>query len=99
MGCRIVVSKSFARIHETNLKKQGVIPLTFKNDKDYDKIEAGSIFTTQGLSSLAPGSPVSLIVTPPSGESFSIELDHTLSADQIEWIRAGSALNLIAASN
>jgi aconitase A len=95
----MVISKSFARIHETNLKKQGVIPLTFKNEKDYDKLEAGSIFATQGLSSLAPGSPVSLCVTPPSGNSFNVELEHTLSADQIQWIRAGSALNLIASSS
>ncbi|KAJ3216692.1 aconitate hydratase [Dinochytrium kinnereticum] len=98
LGCRAVIVKTFARIHETNLKKQGVFPLTFKNPADYDKIPERSLLSTKGLATLKPGSPVQLIVQPPTGPSFSLELVHTLSEDQIAWIRAGSALNLIASS-
>ncbi|KAI8844250.1 aconitate hydratase [Chytridium lagenaria] len=96
LGCRAVIVRSFARIHETNLKKQGVFPFTFKNPADYDKIPQGSILSTKGLEGIEPGSRVDLVVKTPNGEQFDVELLHTLSDDQIGWIRAGSALNLIA---
>ncbi|KAI7905709.1 aconitate hydratase [Cokeromyces recurvatus] len=95
LGSPLIISRSFARIHETNLKKQGVIPLTFKNESDYERINGGDVIETEGLKHLSPGSPVKLIVTKPNGTKFSIDVVHTLSKDQIQWIRAGSALNLI----
>ncbi|GAA5812089.1 hypothetical protein MFLAVUS_005539 [Mucor flavus] len=95
LGSPLIISRSFARIHETNLKKQGVLPLTFKNDADYEKINGGDIIETEGLKNLAPGSPVKLIVTKPDGSKLSIDAVHTLSEDQLQWIREGSALNLI----
>lgn len=98
LGAPLIISRSFARIHETNLKKQGVVPLTFKNDADYEKINGGDVIETEGLKNLAPGSSVKLIVTKPDGSKTSIDVVHTLSEDQIQWIRAGSALNLIKES-
>ncbi|KAI8982330.1 aconitate hydratase [Mycotypha africana] len=95
LGSPLIISRSFARIHETNLKKQGVIPLTFKNEADYQKINGGDVIDTEGLKHLAPGSPVTLVVTKPDGTRVRIEAVHTLSDDQIQWIREGSALNLI----
>ncbi|CAO3656039.1 unnamed protein product [Mucor hiemalis] len=95
LGSPMIISRSFARIHETNLKKQGVLPLTFKNDTDYEKINGGDVIETEGLKNLAPGSPVKLIVTKPDGTKLSIDAVHTLSEDQLQWIREGSALNLI----
>ncbi|KAI8643205.1 aconitate hydratase [Parasitella parasitica] len=95
LGSPMIISRSFARIHETNLKKQGVLPLTFKNDADYEKINGGDVIETEGLKALAPGSPVKLIVTKPDGSKILIDAVHTLSADQLQWIREGSALNLI----
>ncbi|KAI9255919.1 aconitate hydratase [Helicostylum pulchrum] len=95
LGSPLIISRSFARIHETNLKKQGVLPLTFKNDADYEKINGGDVIETQGLKNLAPGSPVKLIVTKSDGSKLSIDAVHTLSEDQLQWIREGSALNLI----
>ncbi|KAI9475842.1 MAG: aconitate hydratase [Benjaminiella poitrasii] len=95
LGGPMIISRSFARIHETNLKKQGVIPLTFKNDSDYEKMNGGDVIETEGLKHLAPGSSVKLIVTKPDGNKISIDAVHTFSEDQIQWIRAGSALNLI----
>ncbi|OBZ84979.1 Aconitate hydratase, mitochondrial [Choanephora cucurbitarum] len=95
LGSPVIISRSFARIHETNLKKQGVIPLTFKDDADYEKIHGGDVIRTEGLTQLAPGSPVQLIVTKPDGSQLTIDAVHTLSHDQIQWIREGSALNLI----
>lgn len=95
LGSPVIISRSFARIHETNLKKQGVLPLTFKNDTDYEKIQGGDVIETEGLKNLAPGSPVKLIVTKSDGSKVSIDVVHTLSEDQLQWIREGSALNLI----
>eukprot|EP01134_Creolimax_fragrantissima_P003642 CFRG3642T1 len=98
LGGSVVVARSFARIHETNLKKQGVLPLWLQNEDDYTKISARASVSTVGLESLAPGSKVDLIVqNPDQTEPIRIGVRHTLSADQIEWIRAGSALNMIAA--
>ncbi|KAI8327233.1 hypothetical protein BD560DRAFT_418379 [Blakeslea trispora] len=95
LGSPVIISRSFARIHETNLKKQGVIPLTFKHDTDYEKINGGDVIHTEGLKQLAPGSPVQLVVTKSDGTQLKIDAVHTLSHDQIQWIREGSALNLI----
>ncbi|KAJ3053779.1 Aconitate hydratase mitochondrial [Rhizophlyctis rosea] len=98
LGGKAIICRSFARIHETNLKKQGVLPLTFANPADYDRITQGSIISTKGLINIAPGSKISIVVMTPEGQHFEIEAKHTMSADQIEWFKAGSALNMIAAS-
>ncbi|KAJ3116878.1 aconitate hydratase [Phlyctochytrium bullatum] len=81
---------------ETNLKKQGVFPFTFQNPKDYELIPENATLSTSGLQTLAPGSKVDLIVSIPGKENLSIPLVHTLSYDQIQWIKAGGAINLIA---
>ncbi|KAJ3262591.1 aconitate hydratase [Boothiomyces macroporosus] len=95
LGCKIVITRSFARIHETNLKKQGILPLTFKNEKDYDLIPEICTLSTRGVVGISPNSPVFLTVKTPEKE-FEIELKHTMSEDQIAWFKAGSALNMIA---
>ncbi|KAL1902915.1 aconitate hydratase [Sporothrix stenoceras] len=100
LGARIVVTKSFARIHETNLKKQGVVPLTFANEADYDRIEAGDIVATVGLHDMLQArgqGEVQLKVTKASsGEEFVIPVKHTVSKDQAGFILAGSALNMLS---
>ncbi|KNC85670.1 aconitate hydratase, mitochondrial [Sphaeroforma arctica JP610] len=98
LGGSVVVARSFARIHETNLKKQGVLPLWLQDENDYSKISPRAVCSTDGLSSIAPGSKVDLLVRNPGQDTIRIPLRHTLSGDQIEWIRAGSALNMIAAA-
>lgn len=97
LGCGLIVSKSFARIHETNLKKQGILPLTFEDPKDYDKIPAtGSRVSTRGLADLVrKGSGEVELVVQTGDTSFSIRTKHTLSPDQLEWFRYGSALNMV----
>jgi aconitate hydratase len=94
-GVRLIVARSFARIHETNLKKQGVVPLTFADPADYDRIEEDDRLGTEGLADLAPGQPVTVTVTKPDGETWTFEGNHTFSPEQIEWFKAGSALAMI----
>lgn len=96
LGGRAVIVKTFARIHETNLKKQGILPLTFKNPADYDKIDSDDRVSLVGLTELAPGSTITLKVKKPSGEEVSIPLNHTMNEQQIGWFKAGSALNRMA---
>ncbi len=91
----VAIARSFARIHETNLKKQGMVPLTFADPADYDKIGEDDRIAVTGLAELTPGVPVTVQVTPPSGESWTFEGNHTFSPEQIEWFKAGSALNVI----
>ena len=96
-GARAVIARSFARIHETNLKKQGVLPLTFADPADYDLIGERDRISVTGLADLAPGRPVEVVIAHVDGTSSTISTNHTFSDDQIEWFRAGSALNLIRA--
>jgi len=96
LGGVAVVVKSFARIHETNLKKQGMMALTFADPADYDKILEDDRVTIN-VSEIAPGQPLKMTVRHSSGAAETIMLNHTCNANQIEWFRAGSALNLIAA--
>ncbi len=91
----VAIARSFARIHETNLKKQGMLPLTFADRADYDRIGEDDRIAVRGLADLAPDTQVTVEVTPPGGESWSFAANHTFSADQIEWFKAGSALNII----
>ncbi|MFW2384023.1 MAG: aconitate hydratase [Acidimicrobiales bacterium] len=91
----VAIARSFARIHETNLKKQGMVPLTFADPADYDRIGEDDRIAVVGLADLAPGTSVTVEVTPPDGDPWSFEGNHTFSDEQIEWFRAGSALNVI----
>lgn len=96
LGGRAIIVKSFARIHETNLKKQGMLPLTFANASDYDKIKPSDRISLLDLKSLAPGKPVTCEIKHKDGSTERIQLNHTLNAGQIEWFVAGSALNRMA---
>ncbi|KAI2658510.1 Aconitate hydratase, mitochondrial [Labeo rohita] len=93
LGGRAIIVKSFARIHETNLKKQGLLPLTFSNPADYDKIRPDDKISIVGLKSFAPGKPLQAVIKHSDGSSETIELNHTFNETQIEWFQAGSALN------
>jgi aconitate hydratase len=99
LGVRAVIVKSFARIHETNLKKQGMLGLTFDNEADYDLIQVDDTFNFTDLASFAPGKQLTLEVVHADGSTDSIKLNHTYNAQQIEWFKAGSALNLIKVQN
>jgi aconitate hydratase len=96
MGCKIVLAKSFARIAQTNLKKQGIIPVIFKNKNDYEKIEANDTISTLNLKEFDSETNLKLSLNKPDGSSFVIETIHTFSKNQVGWFKAGSALNLIA---
>lgn len=96
-GGRAIVARSFARIHEANLKKQGVLPLTFVDPADYEKVQADDTVDVTGLAALAPGSDVTLVLRHADGTTESVPTRHTMSDEQIAWFRAGSALNLLAA--
>ncbi len=93
LGAAAVVVRSFARIHESNLKKQGVLPLTFVDATDYEKVLEADRMSIQGLSTLAPGSKLRATLHHADGSEDSFEVDHTLNEEQIEWFHAGSALN------
>ena len=95
MGGRAIIVRSFARIHEANLKKQGVLALTFADPADYDKVRADDTVDIVGLAELAPGKPVTVVVHHADGASDEIETTHTMSDEHIEWFRAGSALNVL----
>ena len=95
LGGVAVIVKSFARIHETNLKKQGLLPLTFANPSDYDRIREGDKISLTGLGSIAPGKDISCVIAHVDGSSENITLKHTLNAEQIGWFKAGSALNVL----
>lgn len=93
LGGMAIIVKSFARIHETNLKKQGLLPLTFSNPADYDKIRPDDKISIVGLTSFAPGKPLKGVIKHTDGSKETIELNHTFNETQIEWFKAGSALN------
>jgi aconitate hydratase len=91
----VVFARSFARIHETNLKKQGVLPLTFADPSTYDLIGEDDRISVLDLASLAPETPVRCRIAKPDGTTVAFACRHTFSPEQIEWFKAGSALNLI----
>ncbi len=97
LGCTAVITKSFARIHETNLKKQGVLALTFVDVKDYEKIQEKDLLSIRGLQNLAPGKNLVLELKHSDGTVENIAVKHTYNAEQLKWFKAGSALNLIRA--
>ncbi|MGL1892308.1 MAG: aconitate hydratase [Spirochaetaceae bacterium] len=95
LGCKAVITRSFARIHETNLKKQGVLALNFKTPADYDLIEQKDVMAIKGLKTFAPGKDLTLELTKDNGEVVEIALTHTFNDLQIQWFKAGSALNVL----
>lgn len=98
LGGVAIITKSFARIHETNLKKQGMLPLTFANPADYDKVSGHDRVDILGLTSFAPGKNLTLRVHKSDGKTVDIPLKHTFNEGQIAWFKAGSALNVMAAA-
>ncbi|MEI8136294.1 MAG: aconitate hydratase [Bacteroidota bacterium] len=98
LGVRAVLVKSFARIHETNLKKQGMLGLTFANKADYEKIQENDTIDILGLTSFATGTPLTVVLNHAEGSSDEIKANHTYNAQQIEWFKAGGALNIIRAN-
>jgi aconitate hydratase len=96
LGIRVILVKSFARIHETNLKKQGMLALTFSNEADYDKIQEDDSIDIIDLTSIAPEKQLTIVLNHRDGTSETIKVNHTYNAGQIEWFKAGSALNLMA---
>ncbi len=97
LGAAAVIVRSFARIHESNLKKQGVLPLTFRDPADYDKVQERDRISITGLAALAPGAAVNVVLHHDDGSQDSIWTKHSLNAEQIEWFKAGSALNVLKA--
>jgi aconitate hydratase len=95
LGVRAIIVKSFARIHETNLKKQGMLAFTFANKADYDKVQEDDTIDITGLTSFAPGSQINMVLHHRDGSADTIALNHTYNAPQIEWFKAGGALNVI----
>ncbi|MEZ4902855.1 MAG: aconitate hydratase [Spirosomataceae bacterium] len=97
LGVRAVLVKSFARIHETNLKKQGMLALTFADKADYDKIQEDDVVDIVGLTTFAPGKTLTLVFNHADGTKDEVVVNHTYNAQQIEWFKAGAALNIIRA--
>ena len=99
LGCAAVITKSFARIHETNLKKQGILALTFSNPDDYEKIQEDDRISLVGLNEIAPQKPVKCILSHSDGTDEEILLSHSYNQSQLEWFKAGSALNVLRNKN
>jgi aconitate hydratase len=97
LGVRVILVKSFARIHETNLKKQGMLALTFANREDYDLIREDDTFDVVGLKEFSPGMPLTIIINHSDGTKHEIKANHSYNKQQIEWFKAGGALNIIRA--
>ncbi|MBM3937615.1 MAG: aconitate hydratase, partial [Sphingomonadales bacterium] len=98
LGVRAVLVKSFARIHETNLKKQGMLALTFADKADYDKIQEADTISILGLTEFAPNKPLQMVLNHADGSSDTITVNHSYNDQQIEWFKAGGALNIIRKS-
>jgi aconitate hydratase len=95
LNVKVVLVKSFARIHETNLKKQGILALTFSDPKDYEKIEQQDRISVTGLANLAPGKPVQVTIHKADGNALTIRANHSMTEQQLAWFKAGSALNAL----
>ncbi|MYG40851.1 MAG: aconitate hydratase [Nitrospira sp. SB0677_bin_15] len=97
LGVKAVLTKSFARIHETNLKKQGILPMTFADPANYEQIDQEDRVSVTGLNELAPGKPVSLTIHKKDGKEITIQANHSMTEQQVKWFQAGSALNALNA--
>jgi aconitate hydratase len=98
LGVKVVLVKSFARIHETNLKKQGMLGITFANPADYDKIKEDDVIDVLGLTTFTPGTQLTIVLNHADGSKEEFKVNHSYNAQQIEWFKAGGALNIIRAS-
>jgi aconitate hydratase len=98
LGVKVVLVKSFARIHETNLKKQGMLGITFANNADYDKIKEDDVIDVLGLTTFTPGQQLTIALNHADGSKEEFKVNHSYNAQQIEWFKAGGALNIIRAS-
>ena len=96
LGVRVVLAKSFARIHETNLKKQGMLALTFVNKDDYDKVQENDRISLIGLKDFTPGQQLTIVLKHEDGTEDRFPVEHTYNQTQIDWFKAGSALNYSA---
>jgi aconitate hydratase len=94
LGGAAVIARAFARIHESNLKRQGLLALTFQDPADYDRIREDDRISLVGLAAMAPGKPVECVVRHADGTTDRLKLNHSFGASQLEWFRKGSALNL-----
>jgi aconitate hydratase len=99
LGVKVVLVKSFARIHETNLKKQGMLGITFANEADYDLIQEDDTFNFIDLADFAEGKPLSIEIIHADGTKDTVVANHTYNDQQIDWFKEGSALNLIKKQN
>jgi aconitate hydratase len=97
LGMAAIITRSFARIHESNLKKQGILPLTFVNPADYELVQEQDRISIHGLAGLAPGKTLEVTLHHADGSEDAIRVQHTLSSEHIAWFKAGSALNVIRA--
>jgi len=95
LNVKVVLAKSFARIHETNLKKQGLLAITFQNKNDYGCIREDDLISVVGLQDFTPGKPLKIIIKHKNGEADTILAEHSYNKQQIKWFKAGSSLNLI----
>jgi len=95
LGVNVILVKSFARIHETNLKKQGMLAITFADKADYDRIQEDDSIDIVGLTTFAPGSPLTVVLNHKDGSKEEFKVNHTYNEQQIEWFKAGGALNVI----
>src|SRR4051794_4870231 len=95
LGVRAILVKSFARIHETNLKKQGMLAITFVDKTDYDKVQEDDSIDILGLTSFTPGTPLTVVLNHKDGSKEEFKVNHTFNEQQIEWFKAGGALNVI----
>ncbi len=95
LGCAVVITRSFARIHESNLKKQGILPLTFSNPSDYEKVREDDELSIPGALAITQGSSVTLVLNHKDGSEEKVALAHSFNAEQIRWLQAGGALNLL----
>jgi aconitate hydratase len=93
-GCRVIFARSFARIHETNLKKQGIVPLTFEDPSIYDQIEETDVISVRGMPPV-PDQPINCLLANQKGKEIPFTALHTFSEEQVEWFKAGSALNVV----
>ena len=98
LGCRLVIAKSFARLHITNLKKQGILPCTFAGPADYGRVTAADRISVSGLNRLAPGRPLEATLHHADGTTAPLSLLHSMTEEQIRWFKAGAALNLLSSA-
>ena len=99
LNVQVIIARSFARIHETNLKKQGILALTFANPDDWNKVQEKDRISVVGMKDFKPGKPLTVILSHADGSQDRVQVNHTYTDCQIEWFRYGSSLNMLRAQN